>query len=37
VQAKLYDVHLKDPQSQVVVSNELRDQIARKLREENAG
>jgi voltage-gated potassium channel Kch len=37
VQAKLYEVHLEDPRSQVAVSNELRDQIARKLREEGAG
>ena len=34
VQAKLYDVHLKDPKSVVAVSNELRDQIGRKLRED---
>jgi voltage-gated potassium channel Kch len=37
VQAKLYEVHLKDPGAQVAVSNELRDQIARKLREDAAG
>ncbi|HYC35028.1 MAG TPA: monovalent cation:proton antiporter-2 (CPA2) family protein [Usitatibacter sp.] len=35
VQAKLYEVHLKDPAAQVAVSNELRDQIARTLREES--
>jgi glutathione-regulated potassium-efflux system ancillary protein KefC len=32
VQAKLYDVHLKDPGAQVAVSNQLRDQLARSLR-----
>ena len=36
VQAKLYEVHLGDPGTQVAVSNELRDQIARKLREDVA-
>ncbi|MNC90985.1 glutathione-regulated potassium-efflux system protein KefC [compost metagenome] len=36
VQAKLYEVHLGDPGAQVAVSNELRDQIARKLREDVA-
>ena len=32
VQAKLYEVHLKDPGAQVAVSNELRDQLARTMR-----
>jgi len=36
VQAKLYEVHLKDPDAQVAVSNELRDRIARQLREDAA-
>ena len=35
VQAKLYDVHLKDAGAQVAVSNELRDQLARTLSEES--
>jgi hypothetical protein len=35
VQAKLYEVHLKDPGAQIVVSNELRDELARRLREEH--
>ena len=32
VQAKLYEVHLKDPGAQVAVSNQLRDQLARTMR-----
>lgn len=36
VQSKLYDVHLKDPGAVVSVSNELRDQLARTMREESA-
>lgn len=35
VQAKLYDVHLKDPGAVVAVSNELRDQLARTMREDS--
>ena len=34
VQAKLYEVHLKDATAQIAVSNELRDQLARSLRGE---
>ncbi len=35
VQAKLYEVHRNDPGAQVAVSNELRDQLARTLRQES--
>jgi predicted Kef-type K+ transport protein len=35
VQAKLSEVHRKDPGAQVAVSNELRDQLARTLREDS--
>ena len=34
VVAKLYDVHKQDPDAHVLVSNELRDQLARTLRED---
>ena len=34
VVAKLYDVHLSDPDAHVLASNELRDQFARTLRED---
>jgi hypothetical protein len=34
VQARLYEVHQKDPGSLVAVSNQLRDQLARDMRAE---
>jgi glutathione-regulated potassium-efflux system ancillary protein KefC len=36
VQAKLYGVHKSEPDSHISISNELRDQLARTLREDEA-